>query len=285
MMGLSRYRNSPSCFWDQEIRRRRDRGVFTNKVLQRHKAGYSVVLAKPLLLRALNLQNSTAEKGTSTVSHFEESIDFRSIGLVRAENAALLVKVQRLKDENKQVTQHLKERSSSFGEYKRETASRFLRLVKERDEYKGQVARIQIAKANTQTENAALLVKLDLLEEKNRQLIQQQNEKNSKIQKLVREQYFIAKDMYMYGHMYMSMAMYKQQAAKVQNANANMQAEIASLRVDHEEMENANDQLVSQENNGNAIFINVAENSSRHQDLLLEPLPWLTEITSITPVL
>ena len=196
VMGLSRYRNSPSCFWDREIRRRRDRDV-----LQRHKAGCSDVIARPLLLRALNRQKSAAEAGTTAVSDCKEIgintvvefIDRRPIGLVRAENAALHVKVQRLKDKNKQVNQQLEERNSCFREYKRETSSKCIGLVRERDTYKGQMANVQKANANmqaeiallrqqkanaiTQAENAALEVKS--LEENIRQLTQQQNKINS----------------------------------------------------------------------------------------------------------
>ena len=161
VMGLSRYRNSPSCFWDREIRRRRDRDV-----LQRHKAGCADVIARPLLLRALNRQKSAAEAGTTAVSDCKEIgintvvefIDRRPIGLVRAENAALLVKVQRLKDKNKQLNQQLEERNSCFREYKRETSLKFLRLVKDRDTCNLQLADVQKSNAKMQAEMAVLRV-------------------------------------------------------------------------------------------------------------------------------
>ena len=210
MMGLSRYRNSPSCFWDREIRRRRDRDVFINKILQRNKAECSDVTPKPLLLRALNFQKSTAERGTTMVADCREIIDMQH---ARAENAALLVKVQRLKDKNKQ------ERSSCFSEYKRETASKFLRLVKDRDTCNLQLADVQKSNghledeiallreqkvdASTQAENAALEV--ESLREKIRYITKQQNianlgfvryktETSSRIQKLEREQYHAVAD-------------------------------------------------------------------------------------------
>ena len=244
MMGLSRYRNSPSCFWDREIRRRRDRIV-----LQRHKAGCSDVIAKPLLLRALNRQRSAAGAGTTAVSDCKEIgintvvefIDRRPIGLVRAENAALLVKVQRLEDKKKQVTQQLEERNSCFSEYKRETNSKFLRLVKERHTCNLQVTDVQKSnghleaeiallreqkvEANTQAENAALLIKVQRLKDRNKLVTQQLKERNSCFREYKR------KTSLKFLRLVKDRDTCNLQLADVQKSNAEMQAEIVVLQV------------------------------------------------------
>ena len=232
-MGLSRYRNSPSCFWDREIRRRRDRDVW-----QRHKAGCSDVIARPLLLRALNRQRSAAGAGTTAVSDCKEIgintvvefIDRRPIGLVRAENAALRVKVQRLKDKNKQVKQQLEERNSCFREYKRETSFKFFRLVKDRDKCNLKLAdvqksntkmqaeiaelREQEAYANIVSENRALEV--DLLKDLIRHITDQRN-----------------KIISVFGKYRMKICSKIRQLLQVngmQNANVNVQAVITTLK-------------------------------------------------------
>ena len=91
---------------------------------------------------------------------------------MQAENAALLVKVEGLKDETKHLVQHQNERNSSFNVYKTETSSKIRKFVKEkvfiaskRDRYKEQLTELQNANVDMSYKNALLQVRLEQLDQ------------------------------------------------------------------------------------------------------------------------